>query len=224
MDKKPEYDIQLLRKQHIENDYYYFDFKKPEGFSFEEGQYAIFKIPDQPMEGRNTRAFSIASSNDEDFIRISTKIIKEPSDFKRILLNMPIGESIKMSEPKGNFTLEKDKKAIFIAGGIGITPIRSMVISNKRNNEKRDDVLIYSELDKCYPFKEEVSHFEGIEIRCAADIEPTQRLIKEAAEEFKNDVVYYLSGSPGFVNGLKKLLMDNNIEASNIKHDVFVGY
>ncbi len=224
MNESHDYKIKLLDKKHIDHEYYYFDFEKPKDFHYTEGQYGIFTIDSPDITGRNMRAFSIESSHDEPYIRIATRILENPSDFKKHLLHMDPGEEIKMTAPKGIFTFDESEPGVFIAGGIGITPIRSMLVCENRNKAERKDVLIYSELEECYPFKEELEQLNGLKIVYAADIEPTQNAIREAVKEHKNDAYYYLSGSPGFVKGITGLLVENGVAENKIKHDVFVGY
>jgi ferredoxin-NADP reductase len=219
-----EYTIKLISKEHIENAYYVFDFEKPEGFIFIEGQFGKFELFNKDIDDRNFRIFSIASTCDESIIRISTRIIDVPSLYKKELLSMELGEEIKLSAPIGKFTLEVDSKAVFIAGGIGITPIRSMLLSNKCRKHNYVDELIYSELEKCYPFKDELEALDKLNISYAADIEPTQKLIRDTANKNKNEAFYYISGSPGFVKGISGILRENGVDSRRIKFDVFTGY
>jgi len=219
-----KYKIKLLHQEHLQNDYYVFDFEKPEGFQFEEGQYGTFEIVNKDINDKTFRVFSIASTAEESFIRIGTRIVDKPSVYKQELLKMHDGDELLMNAPMGKFTFEPDSKAVFIAGGIGITPIRSIILCDHYNNQKRKDLLIYSELDKCYPFMEELNKIANLEIKCASDIEPTQKLIVEAAIEYKNDAFYYISGSPGFVKGISASLNENGVNSDRIKFDVFAGY
>lgn len=224
MNNTSNYKMELIRREHIENEYYSFDFKKPDGFVFEEGQFCLFELLNKEIEGRPFRAFSIASTNDESVLRIATRISDKCSAFKHELLTMPIGDEISVTQPKGKFILDDDHDAVFIAGGIGITPIRSMLLSKERNNHERHDVLIYSELEECYPFNDEFTNLPNLEIQYAADVEPTQKLIIDNSEKYKNTVFYYISGSPGFVNGISGLLKEHGVEQDHIRHDVFTGY
>lgn len=222
MNKAKEYKIKLLRKVCLEKDYYCFDFAKPEGFTFIEGQFGVFGIVNQEIEGRNLHAFSIASSNEEPFIRVATKVIDSPSHYKKAMMNLQIGDEISMNAPLGVFIIDEKMYAVLIAGGIGITPIRSMLFSKNRLNRK--DTLIYSELEAIYPFKEEVNNIPDLTVLYASDIEPTQRVIRETAQTYQNDALYYLSGSPGFVKGITGLLKEQGILETSIKFDVFTGY
>ncbi len=218
------YEVKLIKMTHLEQDYYQFDFTKPEGFSFEEGQFGVWGFGDTPIEGRRLRAFSIASSNEELFLRVGTKIVEVPSDFKKHMILMKPGDTMTLNAPKGDFLFEKSMNAVFIAGGIGITPIRSMLLSKERLESRRRDLLIYSELASCYPFKEELENLSGLVIKYAADIIPTQDLIRNAIKDNMNEAMYYLSGSPGFVTGIKALLEQNGVLPDHIRHDVFTGY
>jgi len=210
--------------EHMENEYYYFDFEKPEDFHFDEGQYGVFGFKDKEIEGRKFRAFSLASTDDENLIRIATRIPETPSDFKKNMLALKPGDEMTMNAPRGEFLYDSEHIAVFIAGGIGITPIRSMLLCKKRLEAHKHDVLIYSELQSCYPFKSEIEKIADVEIQYAADVEPTQKLIKDVASSHKQDSTFYLSGSPGFVNGIKALLESVGVNENQIRHDVFVGY
>ncbi len=224
MDKSIKHRISLVQSNKLENEYYCFDFEKPAGFTFVEGQFCVFELLNNNIEGRNSRVFSIASCSGEDNIRFATRIVDTPSEFKQALLKMQAGEEMLMTTPKGKFVLEKDYDGVFIAGGIGITPIRSMLLSKARNTRKRDDTLIYSELVECYPFKDDLEKLPGLKIIYACDIEPTQKAITDCTKKYQNNVFYYLSGSPGFVKGITGLLKENGITSDYIKFDVFVGY
>lgn len=224
MSETNTYNVMLIDRERLDNEYYRFDFEKPEGYHFKEGQYAIFKLIDHDLEGKDFRIFSIAYTNEEPYIRIATRIPELHSDFKEVLLHMPVGNKINMSEPKGKFVLEPDCECVFIAGGIGITPIRSMILSQSLQEDGEKEELIYSELESCYPFKEELEHISGLNIDYCADIEPTQNTIRQAVKKYKNNVTYYISGSPGFVKGISGLLKENGVTDEHIKHDLFVGY
>ncbi|MBU1145790.1 MAG: FAD-dependent oxidoreductase [Firmicutes bacterium] len=222
--KAQEYTIKLLKIEHLDKEYYSFDFSKPEGFEFVEGQFGVFTHVNKVMEGKPFRAFSIASTNEEPFLKIATKITSSPSEFKQRLLNLALGEEVILRAPMGDFKYDETQKAVFIAGGIGITPIRSIILSMKRLNENRLDTLIYSELESTYPFSSELESTKKLEVFYSADIEPTQKLITDTINIYQNKALYYLSGSPGFVKGITELLKVHGILETKIIYDVFVGY
>lgn len=218
------FEVKLLKRVKLDNEYFGFDFEKPEGYSFQEGQFAVFKFNDAEMEGRNSRIFSIASTNDEPVIRAATRIPENPSPFKQKLLDMEVGDTIQLSSPRGKFVLEPNEESVFIAGGIGITPIRSMILAKAKNHDLSHDELIYSELESCYPYRSEIEGLKGLHVEYAADIAPTQQCVKDSVNEFHNQAIYYISGSPGFVKGISSLLKENGVTEEHIRHDLFVGY
>jgi len=224
LNKAKEYTITLLRRFCLEKDYYCFDFTKPEGFEFVSGQFGVFGLINKEIEGRKLRAFSIASTNEEPFIRVATKIIHSPSPYKQVWMDMPLGDAVTINAPLGEFVLDDSSDAVWISGGIGITPIRSMILAKIKKQSVKNDLLIYSELDSVYPFKAELEQISELKIQYAADIEPTQRAIKNAAAQYQNRVMYYLSGSPGFVKALTGLLKEQGILENRIKFDIFNGY
>src|SRR5215831_5673056 len=109
---------QELQKQG--QNYYYLNYKA--------GQYAVvdFGIKDDP-EGP-VRSFTLASSpTEENFILISTRIRDTP--FKKKLAGLEVGSRVKITAPLGRFVLHEDysRPAVFLSGGIGVTPFRSMM-------------------------------------------------------------------------------------------------
>ena len=170
---------------------------------------------------RKVRAFSIASSVDEEFLKIGTKIIEDPSVFKCILRDFKSGDFLTIDGPMGNFTLEENLPAIFIAGGIGITPIRSILMHIHDKGFKFPMKLIYSEPRKIYPFVEEFKNIDGLEILLANTKESTQLLIQD---NISSEAFFYVSGSPSFITGVKEQLEKLGIQTDRIKYDRFNGY
>ena len=106
-----------------------FQFDKPDGFDFRAGQavdVTLLNPPETDAEG-NIRTFSIASSPFESRLMIATRM--RDSAFKRVLKSMPLGSAVKIDGPSGSLTLHKNssKPAVFLAGGIGITPFLSIL-------------------------------------------------------------------------------------------------
>src|ERR1700681_1360292 len=107
-----------------------FWFEKPSGWTFKAGQYLDMTLLDPPetdSEG-NVRSFSIASAPHEESLMVATRM--RNTAFKRVLNAMPLGSAVKIEGPSGSLTLHDNVKrtAVFLAGGIGITPFRSIVL------------------------------------------------------------------------------------------------
>ncbi|MEK7236600.1 MAG: FAD-dependent oxidoreductase [Nitrospirota bacterium] len=122
--------VKLIRREEVAEGTMAFRFEKPAHFVFTPGQFVDMTLVDPPetdAEG-NERAFSIASAPHEDMLMVATRM--RDTAFKRVLRSMPLGATVQMEGPFGNFVLHADpvRPAVFLAGGIGITPFRSMVL------------------------------------------------------------------------------------------------
>lgn len=223
-DEMKKYVIELMDTSIIGDDYYVFDFKIPEGIAFKEGQYGVFVHVDKKIEGRKVRAFSIASSKSEKVFKMATKIIKNPSDFKVKMRELKIGDTMTFNGPMGSFILEEEYHRVFIAGGIGITPIRGMLKQIEKLNLNKEAVLIYSEPRKIYPFKEEFDNMNFLEKHYKNNVENTKLAIEQVSQKYLNEAYYYIAGSPGFVGGIKEQLMNKGVDEKHIKFDRFSGY
>src|SRR6202162_414729 len=119
----------LIRREEVAEGTIAFHFEKPTGFKFKAGQFADVTLVDPPesdAEG-STRSFSIASPPFENELVFTTRM--RDTAFKRSLKKVPLATEVKIGSAAGSFTLHKNraKPAVFLAGGIGITPFLSMV-------------------------------------------------------------------------------------------------
>jgi ferredoxin-NADP reductase len=138
--------VKLSKRKQVAVGTMSFYFRKPAGFSFKPGQYLDCTLTDPPEtdpEG-NIRSFSIASAPGENRLMITTRM--RDTAFKRVLRKMPLGSHLKVKGPLGSFTLRgsASRPAVFLAGGIGITPFRSMLVDEARKRSARRIVLFYS--------------------------------------------------------------------------------
>lgn len=222
--KMERYLLELENITVVGEDYYVFDFKMPKDINFKAGQYGIFMHVDKEIEGRKVRALSIASNSNEDTFKAAVKIVENPSDFKLKMRNLQIGDTMTFDGPIGHFILEEDYHGVFIAGGIGITPIRGIVKQIEELKLNKEYSLIYSEPRGIYPFQNELDNFSFLEKFYRTTIENTQEAINNVSSKYLNTAFYYVSGSPAFINAVKELLVELGIEMSNIKFDRFIGY
>lgn len=107
-----------------------FHFEKPEGFVYKAGQFADYSLIDPAetdAEG-NIRGFSLASGPYENFLMFATRM--RDTAFKRVLKRMEPGAELTFDGPYGSFTLLNNASipAVFLTGGIGVTPARSIVL------------------------------------------------------------------------------------------------
>jgi ferredoxin-NADP reductase len=215
-------------------------FPRPREFAFEAGQFMEWTLPHPHPDSRgNRRYFSLASSPKENDLAIAIRYYEPPSSFKKNLVNFKPGQTIQASELSGDFTLPKDKrqKLVFIAGGIGIVPFRSMIRDLIERNDKRDIVLFYAnktmaEIAYSEDFKEAQSAF-GLKTIYALDNPPANwpghsgfidnKLIVQSVPDYK-ERTFYISGPPKMVDAFKSILSQMGIAKKNIKTDYFPGY
>jgi ferredoxin-NADP reductase/nitrite reductase/ring-hydroxylating ferredoxin subunit len=153
--------LALFEKQGLEGtDIMTFKFTKNGYPEYKAGQYAFFPLDNVNNDGRGpVRHFSLASSPTEDVLIMSTRIRDTP--YKKRLSTIQAGEQVKVSTPRGNFILHDDysKPAIFLSGGIGVTPFRSMIkyvidkqlpikITMFDSNRSKQNILYKDEFDK----------------------------------------------------------------------------
>ncbi|HYM09410.1 MAG TPA: FAD-dependent oxidoreductase, partial [Bryobacterales bacterium] len=123
-----------------------FQLEKPAGWTFKAGQaidMTLLNPPETDAEG-NTRAFSLASAPHDPDLLVATRL--RDTAFKRVLPTLPLGTQVKIEGPFGNLTLHNNvaRPAVILAGGIGITPFRSMVVRAAQEKLAHRIFLFYS--------------------------------------------------------------------------------
>jgi ferredoxin-NADP reductase len=136
----------LIRREEVAEGTMAFYFEKPSGFNLKAGQSADVTLnapPETDAEG-NTRTFSIASSPFENKVMFTTRM--RDTAFKRSLKNAALATEVKIGSAAGSFTLHRNqaKPAVFLAGGIGITPFLSIVRQADHDRLPHKLYLLYS--------------------------------------------------------------------------------
>ncbi|QQG43175.1 MAG: RnfABCDGE type electron transport complex subunit D [Candidatus Daviesbacteria bacterium] len=211
---------------------YDFVFKLDRPFNYLSGQFMEWTYALKKLDSRgNRRFFTLASSPTEETLRIGVRFSENGSAFKAQLLEMKKGEKIVASLLSGNFTLPSDlnQKLTFLAGGVGITPFRSMVKYLLDKQEKRDIILLYcvkTNADAIYLKLFNQAKDLGVKTVVKETDKTgvvTKEVIASQIPDFK-ERLFYLSGPYGMVTSFKKVLSEMGIPASQIKTDYFPGY
>lgn len=223
--------LTLKEKTSISEDVLRFSFE-PEGkIGFKAGQYLRYELDhDDPDERGINRFFTISSAPFEDEIMITTRILKKGgSSFKRRLVNMEPGDDIYAYGPSGDFVVgDGNRSLLFIAGGIGITPFRSIILDLLNSKVEKDIVLLYSSRDKVIPFEGDLDRVQqsGYSLDVHYVIHPEicdlARIIGEVPDW--KERMFYLSGPPGMISSIEASLVGRGVSSQNIKLDYFPGY
>ncbi len=232
---------QLIEKKELSSRIFSFRFETDVPMSFISGQYMEWTLPHKNTDTRgNRRFFTIASSPTESGLELGVKIPEESSSFKKALLSLERGRTIIASGLAGDFVLPKDstKKIVGIAGGIGITPFRSMVKKMIDVGEKRDFTILYSgmtESDFTYSGLLEEGRQLGVRTEYIATKPKdaslwkgkvgfiTPDMLKELVPDY-SERVFFISGPDAMVTNYKKLLRSLGVSRKNIKTDYFPGF
>lgn len=235
--------VTLKKRETVAEGTMAFYFEKPVGASFRAGQHLDVMLIDPPetdAEG-NGRTFSLASSPSESDLEIATRM--RDTAFKRVLKNMEIGSVARISPPHGSFTLHNDvtKPAVFLIGGIGITPVLSIIKDATERTLPHHLVLFYSNkrpedaafLKELEELAEANPNFTFIPTMTEAEksAEPwtgekgyiDRPMLERHLDDLQSNI-YYLSGPPAMVAAMRKLLTDSGVNEDSIKSEEFSGY
>ena len=188
------------------------------------GQFQAYVLPGAGTEAKeNERWFTISSAPSEKAIHISTRISE--SSFKKTLKALEIGEEIHAHSLGGDFLWESaGDRVVLVAGGIGATPYRSMLLERKALGLPLNATLLYFNRSNEIPFEKEFEKLskENPEfvIKSIIGEALTADKILEIAPESKVESLY-LSGAQPVVKSVAADLKNHGI---NAKLDSFPGY
>lgn len=217
--------LTLVKKETIAPNIVSFYFQPETPIRYIAGQYIELHLPhDNPDDRRANRWFTLSSSPTEELLAITTRLHQRNSSFKNSLNNLQIGSVIRQAQlPMGDFVLPKDSKLplIFIAGGIGITPYRSMCKYLLDTRQKRDITLIYAAKPDELVFSELIKN-AGTKL-----IVPKSRLNSDLVLDYIGPISnqqIYISGPEKMVENLQHQLLRQNVRSSQLRTDFFHNY
>ena len=220
-----------------------FHLEKPKEFVFKAGQNCDFTIPNPPendAEG-STRPFSLSVSPKDADIAFTTRM--RDTAFKRIMKNAQPGMAMEVDGPMGNFTLHENtaRPAIFLIGGIGITPIYSMIKdATEKNlphklflfysNRRPEDTAFLKELqdlaakNKNFTFVSTMTQMDASKEKWTGE---TGYITYDMVSKYVSDranALYYLAGPQAMVGVMRQILEKAGISSDDIKTEEFSGY
>lgn len=239
----PIYKTKLKSKEEIAAGTMAFRFEKPEGFAFKAGQFGDFTLlnPSETDAEGNIRGFSLASAPYEADLMFATRM--RDTAFKRVLRAMEVGTEITLDAPYGSFTLHNNAKipAVFLTGGIGVTPVRSIVLQAAHDklphriflfdsNRRPEDSAFLDELKNAqhqnpnYTLVGTMTEIEKSEQKWHGE---TGYITKAMLEKYVGDItlpIFYVAGPASMVTAMRKTLNDAGVDDDNIRTEEFSGY
>lgn len=233
--------LRLKKRIRLGPSTYDYVFAAARPFDYKPGQYMEFTLPHHEPDNRGVRRyFTLASSPTEPDLHVGVRFNNPSSTFKRTLLAMDASVPIVAGQLSGDFTLPDNltQSIVLIAGGIGITPYRSMLKYVLDRGEKRPMTLIYAErnIDEI-AYQDVLSEAlqAGVTVVCTLTDTPANppqgyrhgslnaALLKEVVSDFQHPI-FYISGPHGMVTDVNGMLLDLSVPRHHIKTDFFPGY
>ena len=230
-------EITLRRRQTVAEGTVAFYFDKPAGFTHEAGQNAMFTLinPAEDDASGPTRPFTIASAPHEPELMIATRM--RASAFKRTLAAASLGTKVEMEGPAGVMVLHEDaaRPAVFLAGGIGITPFLAMARDAAKRRLPHRLVLFYSNRrPRDAAFLSELERLQGPNFKLIATMTDVpdwpgekRRISRELLAAHLPDLrepVYYFAGPPGMTMAVQGMLKDLGVSEDDMRSEEFYGY
>jgi ferredoxin-NADP reductase len=239
----PSFMCKLKDRKEVAEGTMAFRFEKPSGWTFKAGQYLDMTLldPSETDAEGNVRSFSIASAPHEETLMVAMRM--RDTAFKRVLRTMPFGTAVKIEGPSGDLILQNDftRTAVFLAGGIGITPFRSIVHWAAKEKLPNRVVLFYSNRrPEDAPFLAELQSLETNNpkytlIASMTEMEKSHRPWDGETGFINQEMVgrhlkgaaspiYYVAGPPAMVKGLHTMLSKAGMNDDDIRAEEFAGY
>ena len=235
------YQVKLAGREELAEGTLAFRFEKPAGFAFKAGQAIVLeRLDPQAGDGQKRRTFSLVSAPFEPALVVATRM--RDTEFKRTLKTLPAGAAMKLLGPIGQFTLGNGgRPAVFIAGGIGITPFMSMLRQAASERSPQRLVLLYSNrrpedaafLGELQELEQQNGNFRLV--ATMTEMSKSARtwdgptgfidadLIRRATRGLTAPI-YYVVGPPAMVLAMQETLRGAGVSDEDIRSEEFYGY
>lgn len=223
--------FKLVNSEPVKTDVTSFIFEPEQSVNWKPGQYFHYVLPHPNADDRGTeRWFTCSAAPSEGHVTISTRLTTDQgSSFKRALQQLRPGDTIEADGPEGDFTVEDfSRNYIFVAGGIGITPFRSILVEARHQGQQVKATLMYANRTSEIPFSEELEQIatDMPSLKIEYVVQPDRidgNLLKKHIEAAENPIVY-VSGPEPMVKSFAEQLAELGLSKENIKTDDFPGY
>lgn len=239
----PVFEAPLIGRDMVAERTMSFRFAKPAAWSYRAGQFVDITLHDPPetdAEG-NLRGFSISSAPREDVIAITTRL--RDTAFKRVLQRVPLGTQVKIEGPFGDLRLHHAARpAVLLAGGIGITPFRSILVetigagglaypvtvfhANRRPEDSAfaDELRALARRDPKLTFVPTMTAMDASAQRWDGERGRIDDALLRRHLDGLAGPIYYIAGPPGMVQGLRSMLLTAGVDEDDVRIEEFTGY
>lgn len=214
-----------------------------QSFSFLPGQYIRVGLPNPPHPDPkgNARSFSIASAPADPGLLIASRMTG--SAFKTSLAEVPLGTPVSVSGPAGSFVLDpkSDSPVTLFAGGIGITPFRSMIKHVREHDPAERLTLVYANrspeqaafLEELETWAKDNANFRLVATMTQPESSkrswtgPTGHVDARFVRQYLPELPAgrcYVAGPPRFVAGITQTLRETGVAGESVWTDEFTGY
>ena len=226
-----EYDVALIDSTRCD-DTLTLRFERPDGYEFEPGQYFVLGIDTE--DGEESKPFSHASAPHADYLEMTTRV--SGSFFKSALAAAEPGRMrAQLRGPAGRFGLQAEdhRTPVFLAGGVGITPIMSILRTAQHAGRELGASLIYGNAaQRCVPYWDEIDAFDGRLVRTSLVVERPEPgwkglsgfITPETVRGCVADITqhrYYVTGPPAMVEAMSSVLDQLGVEPTRRRVERF---
>lgn len=237
------FQVKLKDRREIASGTMAFQFEKPAGFAYKAGQTGDLTLlnPAETDGEGNIRTFTFASAPYESDLMMATRM--RDTAFKRVMKTMELGTELQLEAPFGSFTLHTNDKipAVFLAGGIGITPVRSIVLqaaharlphkivlfdSNRRPREAAfwDDLTRAQAANPNFRLVGTMTHPDATSQGWTGETGHISAAMIARAIDDPKLPIYYVSGPRAMVAAMRPVLEELGVIDDNIRTEEFSGY
>ncbi|HEY0964922.1 MAG TPA: FAD-dependent oxidoreductase [Candidatus Saccharimonadales bacterium] len=193
------------------------------GVTWQAGQYQTWELPQvEGDEKAKKRFFTIAAAPSEGELHISTRVSDSP--FKQALNALQPGDEIEAYDIEGDFTWETEEPVVLVAGGIGVTPYRSILLERAAQGKLLNAHLLYFGRDENFAFRGEFDQLVEAHPQLKIDYIVGESISVDAilahAPEATSQTTY-LSGPEPMVDAVGEDLQNRGV---TLKQDWFPGY
>ena len=208
---------------------------------FKAGQYFWVTLLDPPYDdekGPRRHISVVTSPNERGVLGLCTRL--RDTAFKRSLAELPAGAEVDVEQPKGDFLLpeETDRHYVFIAGGIGITVFRCMLLYIAEEKLSHRVTLVYSNRDReSAAFLDELRELEqripGLDLVVTMTEDPSwdgesrridTELLRDHLDGGLETFTYLIAGPPPMVEGVAGTLQEAGVPEEQLRPARFSGY